>query len=104
MWEYKSVPNVRSEEVEHVCAQMGKDGWDAHGFFFMRADSLDYDRFNIIFKKASKDISYGQLLINRYGDKLTEVADILGGMRDQACLNLSADIKEFLFKGSPEDM
>jgi hypothetical protein len=111
MYEYQVQPGVRAEEFPHVCKQMQTEGWSLDQCDlspWQHADgSTNTVRYVLIFKKPSKDISYAQLLINRYGEKLTEVADKLlasKGMSGIETAALGRDIKEFMFKGSPEDM
>lgn len=113
MYDYRLAPGVRPEEFPHVMEQEQREGWTPEQIFqriqkiesaAWKGASHEEPVYDIVFRKASSDISYGQMLINRYGEKLREVADILGGMRDQACINLSNDIDKFLFEGSPSDM
>lgn len=112
MYDYQVQPSVRTEEFSGVCAQMQTEGWSVEQIFqrTRAAQGVAFPStevvYDIVFRKASKNISYGQMLINRYGEKLRDVAKDLrvtcAGSRP--AMVIAADIDEFLFRGSPEDM
>lgn len=107
MYEYQAWPGIRPEEIPGVTAQMQTAGWSLEHTHVRNMESIHEIQYDLLWKKPSKDISYGQMLINQAHEKLTEVADKLlasKGLSGIEAAALGRDIKEFQFRGSPEDM
>lgn len=112
MYDYQVQPSVRTEEFAGVCAQMQTEGWSVEQIFqrTRAAQGVSFPSqevvYDIVFKKAGKDISYGQMLINRYHGKLTEVANNLRVTCSNSApaMVIAEGIDKFLFEGSPDDM
>jgi hypothetical protein len=112
MYDYQVQPSVRTEEFPGVCTQMQTEGWSVEQIFQRERGAQGVSVpsrevvYDIVFKKASKDISYGQMLINRYSEKLTEVANNLRVTcsNSRPAIVIADGIDKFLFDGSPSDM
>jgi len=105
MYEYLALANVRPDNLTQVCQEKQVEGYSVEQID-MHTDRYgvgNHVRYAIVFKRPSKDISYGQMLINRYSEKLREVRDLLRPMGGQPS-GIADDIDKFLFDGSPEDM
>jgi hypothetical protein len=117
MYDYAVVIAVRPDNYHAIVREYEQQNYTLHEsnhyreFHYGGGSAIQKQelasRWTLVFRRPSADISYGQLLINRHGDKLRSVAEYLlssKGLSGIETTELGNDIKEFLFKGSPEDM
>lgn len=118
MWDYAVVTDVHPSKYQEMCARYQSEGFTLHESNHYRIPPATHrslgtphseGRWDLVFRRLSKDVSVGQQLINNAYAKLREVREALAPMRDAGDPQMPlgrvvAYIDEFLFKGSPEDM
>lgn len=109
MFNYHIIIGLRPDNFDTEVFPLEQDGWElwhlTHRTVMTEGGPMSRPRaeprWDAVLRKRSKEVSYGQMLINRYHAKLEEVSE---RVRTAGLTAIADDIKQFLFEGSPEDM